>query len=949
MTVDFSDGFANIGARPAHPDLIGSFAPFQIISTSVAQNSSLLRMLADPATGGIVFYDHNDFYWNGVWLPQSPVDAQGLGFAQHPGSSADSAYEQWVSGILGEIEVEYENEYNRLLSLGLNADAAALSAMETAASSVRGFQNFVANGLVVSQPGGGTDLRPEILLSAGDPFAIGNPGAAPQVQLSAASGLSYSHIRTTDAFRDGAAGSNVADEGFFDPVLTNEYAGLVSIFERAQLRGIDLGAVTSDDLADKNYFRLLTNQIDGQGSFEHLAAALFTVSGVLTGTFKFNGRLPENIDELREAITGPSVKAGVLSAVQDLAILKSLSIFFGPQAALTYALYKAPEDIQSAIRILKIYFPDWELIAQLDELAGEIEQFANEFNSIEKINDKFYQFVVSSGLIEFDAPADTAHVIFASDGSVIRASDLSDSIFLVGPGRVSGDAGDDIISLFLPPNDGAANSNGDAQADPGDIHVSGGGGDDVFLVGKTLIENEAGNIDLVFLDGGTGADLAHYGAAAEKLTLQYRGSAEITVVGRDKPQTLNNIETVIASQSHGDILYVQSLDAGDEAPVVIDLAGQEAEGQDIINATELSDGVVVDLRHFDEQFIAAASAFSLARPDIDHATLDGNYAYRALHNTAVVAQIFWARENLPDPQYARDNTRISLKNVEVVDGSQGDDFLFGPDDFESQPESITHPRGAITYNASSEDNADGADGSDGDSSKPKPGNPGNAGVLGWEGDDTIIVGTAPTYVDGGEGDDMIISLQDADSHLFGGAGNDIIISGGERNATPLGGIVNGGAGDDTLFIHASQSQIYGGEGRDIFYFGHNTRIMDAESDEAIFFYGLPITGGTTSRTLAEETHTVPVTLFPWIELGINTIGDLVIEAFGDRQFVANYVGGPGSAEQTAGIYISVQEFESYLYVEGGPSRVFDGYHYLVTLIEWAKTLGEVDPLDPPST
>ena len=72
----------------------------------------------------------------------------------------------------------------------------------------------------------------------------------------------------------------------------------------------------------------------------------------------------------------------------------------------------------------------------------------------------------------------------------------------------------------------------------------------------------------------------------------------------------------------------------------------------------------------------------------------------------------------------------------------------------------------------------------------------------------------------------------------------------------------------------------------------------------------------------------------------------MIEAFGDRQFVANYVGGPGSAEQTAGIYISVQEFESYLYVEGGPSRVFDGYHYLVTLIEWAKTLGEVDPLDP---
>ncbi len=939
VEVRFTDGFSNAGDRPTHPDLRGEIAAFQIIPTSVANASSLLQRLADASGGDPVLYDHNDFYWNGAWLPQNAIDAQGLGIAQHPGA-ADEAYSQWVASLLGEIEAGFEAQYARLLQEGHTAESAALLAKIDAARAVQGVQSFIADALIVSQPGGDVVFRPEILPGGSDPFILQSPEAAPQLQLAPGSQYSYDYIRGTAAFQLGFSGSSIIDEPHANPVLTNSFGGLVSILERAQLRGLDFGGLTEADLADKNIFQQLTNQIDGQGVGEYLAMAFLTLSGALSGTFAYEGKLPENIDELRRAIATPgALDNGLFLAAAETYAWLVLSTYFAPQYAAIYGALQTPGELRTTIRILKIYYPEWDFIAEIDEVITNFENFLDEIGGISGFSRSFADYVISGGTLTYEVQKQVAHAVIATDGSVVRASDLNDALFLSGFGEVSGKAGDDVFVFTLPAAGNTPPADGEEAPQPGDMVGLGGAGHDVFLVDGSVSENEAGLVNQVLLDGGEGDDAAYFALSPGGLVLTYYNAAKSTVAGGGGPQLLENIETIIAAQSYADKLYFRSLEIGGDAPAVFDLGGQQSDELDMVSAADLSTGVVVDLRHFDEQFIATPDSFGLVRPAIDHASNEGNFATNAVYNSAVVAQIFWESLTLPDPWYFRDQARISLKNVEAVEGSLGDDFLFGPDDFIKQPEFVEHPIGFRIYNSLPEGEPQAA------SELPRPVRPEYARISGEWGDDTIVVGSAPTYVDGGEGDDIIFSLQDAGSHLLGSAGDDIIITAGRTKETDFGRVVNGGEGNDTLFVQAPRSDIYGGEGRDMFFWAADTRIMDAQADEAIFFFGLPLTGGIAALGDVEEQETAPQLFFPWVRYGVNIEGDLVIEFMGEYQYVANYRGGPNSAEQTAGIYVATFETEFFRLLEGA-KRIFDGEHILVIVREWAKAIGARDPLDP---
>ncbi|MEZ5380145.1 MAG: peroxidase family protein [Acidimicrobiales bacterium] len=82
-------------------------------------------------------------------------------------------------------------------------------------------------------------------------------------------------------------------------------------------------------------------------------------------------------------------------------------------------------------------------------------------------------------------------------------------------------------------------------------------------------------------------------------------------------------------------------------------------------------------------------------------------------------------------------------------------------------------------------------------------------ILGQDGNDTINGGSgADLNIDGGIGDDFIAAGGDNDLFVFGGEGNDQI--GGNGGAD----VINGDAGNDTLYGGQADDQVFGGDGDD---------------------------------------------------------------------------------------------------------------------------------------
>ena len=217
----------------------------------------------------------------------------------------------------------------------------------------------------------------------------------------------------------------------------------------------------------------------------------------------------------------------------------------------------------------------------------------------------------------------------------------------------------------------------------------------------------------------------------------------------------------------------------------------------------------------------------------------------------------------------------------------------------------------------------------------------DATVSGDEGSDFIIA-TGYGAVDGGADDDVIVAI---DPSLFagdalqidGGAGNDWIISLGGR-----GPQVHGGAGDDNLFVWSFGAEVYGDEGADRFYWAPDILIADAEAEDRLSFFGYTLTGGIAYG--GEESQWAHQSFLPFVRYGLNGEGELVVDAFGKQTFVANYQGGPGAAENTLGIYLARIEFAFYQILNERPGLKASPLSEL--LKAQLKAAGVTHPDDP---
>ncbi len=105
-----------------------------------------------------------------------------------------------------------------------------------------------------------------------------------------------------------------------------------------------------------------------------------------------------------------------------------------------------------------------------------------------------------------------------------------------------------------------------------------------------------------------------------------------------------------------------------------------------------------------------------------------------------------------------------------------------------------------------------------------------------------LIGEAPAA---GQEDLRREALEDLRARLVGGDGDDAILAlGGRRGGDrPDGAVIYGDAGDDWLAAWSGEDTLYGGAGEDVFAVSAGTRIMDAETQDRLFFNVFPVYGG----------------------------------------------------------------------------------------------------------
>ena len=219
----------------------------------------------------------------------------------------------------------------------------------------------------------------------------------------------------------------------------------------------------------------------------------------------------------------------------------------------------------------------------------------------------------------------------------------------------------------------------------------------------------------------------------------------------------------------------------------------------------------------------------------------------------------------------------------------------------------------------------------------------NADIKGGGGDD-FLVHTGYGSVDGGLGNDVIVSFfpdyidENTRLEIDGGGGNDFIaVFGG------AGPKVYGGSGQDTLFAWSFGAELYGGANEDHFIWSPNTLIGDAQAIDRLSLFGvINLTGGLAYG--GEESEWAAQSFFPFIKYGINTDGELVVNFLGSEMYVANYTGGPNADENTLGIYVGALEFDFYRLIFDRPSIEATPLNEVLTAM--FKTMGIVDADDP---
>ncbi|CAM2976233.1 Hemolysin-type calcium-binding repeat-containing protein [Paracoccus aminovorans] len=179
---------------------------------------------------------------------------------------------------------------------------------------------------------------------------------------------------------------------------------------------------------------------------------------------------------------------------------------------------------------------------------------------------------------------------------------------------------------------------------------------------------------------------------------------------------------------------------------------------------------------------------------------------------------------------AGDDAIQSYDGDDSVDAGAGDDLVwtgYGNDTVSADAgdDEIYLGYGDDVYGAENsgvnegDDTIDGGEGNDSITT-----NLGHHSITGGRGDDTIFDNGGTVYIDGEEGDDLILSPDDSDPDapdtLLGGDGNDTIHAGGYD-------IVDGGDGDDTYMLSSAA-----GGAADITYSSDDTIVITLAEDYA---------------------------------------------------------------------------------------------------------------------
>ncbi|WP_374650074.1 calcium-binding protein [Dongia sp.] len=105
-------------------------------------------------------------------------------------------------------------------------------------------------------------------------------------------------------------------------------------------------------------------------------------------------------------------------------------------------------------------------------------------------------------------------------------------------------------------------------------------------------------------------------------------------------------------------------------------------------------------------------------------------------------------------------------------------------------------------------------------------------------------------IDGGDGEDWLFVLGHGVRYVKGGAGNDLVgawgsvLSGGEGNSRDNWIFVDAGLGDDIILPGVSSgSEIWVGSGANTVYFSSDVLVHDMDADDVVSWFGIELTGG----------------------------------------------------------------------------------------------------------
>ena len=342
----------------------------------------------------------------------------------------------------------------------------------------------------------------------------------------------------------------------------------------------------------------------------------------------------------------------------------------------------------------------------------------------------------------------------------------------------------------------------------GSVNLSGGIGDDRFVIGS-------GNDTL---DGGDGIDTV-VAIANTNFTLT---DSELTGLGSD---TLANIEqaeitggvgdnTLDASGFTGAATF--SADAGNDTFIVG--SGNDTfdggDGTDTIVATEDVDFILTDSQ------LTGLGTDTLT--NIERANITGGAGDNTMDAAGFSGIATLSGE-------AGNDTLLGGSNNDILDGGEGLDTVAATGDID-----LTLTDSQLTgFGTDTLTNIEQANliGGAGDNRLDASGFTGTTILSGGLGDDTLVVGNGNDSVDGGEGSDTIIAIGDVDlaltdsqltglgtdtlanieqAILIGGIGDNILDAAGYSGIVTL----QGDFGNDTLVVGTGNNTLDGGEGID---------------------------------------------------------------------------------------------------------------------------------------